>query len=848
VLFGAARLEAALAGISADPSLRVVAARADQPAVKALIEDGQLDTRATAGLAPEGFLLTGGRDGTVLVVGADDSGVLYGCLELADRVRAARAVPEPLHVVDAPAMKLRGPCIGMQKPYILPGRKVYEYPYTREEFPFFYDKAEWTTFLDFLVEHRMNTLYLWNGHPFASLVKVADYPEALEVSEEQFEENRAMFHFLTEEAEKRGIWVVQMFYNIILSKPFAEKHGMSTQLDAPNPLAADYTRKSIAEFVRQYPNVGLLVCLGEALQHVPMQRQWLTDVILPGVHDGMAAAGLSEEPPVVIRAHATDPRVIMPAGLEVYRNLYTMAKYNGESLTTWEPRGVWQETHRMLAGLDTTHVANVHILANLEPFRYGATEFIRKSVLAMRDRLNAGGLHLYPLTYWNWPHSPDKAREPLHQVDRDWIWFEAWARYAWEPDVDPAADREYWIDRLASIYGDRSAAGSILDAYNAAGEVAPRLLRRFGITEGNRQTLALGMTLEQLVDPEKARPYPELWKSHSPEGERLQEYVEREWAGQPHEGETPPQIIREAREFAAAAVQAIEAAAPRVSRNLEEFARLRNDMRCIRAMAENYGAKVEAAMAELRYRRGGDVRDLEKAQERLAASLGHFRELARLTADTYDFANSMQTSQRRIPVTGGVDGQPANYHWTQLLPAYESELADFQARVASIKAGDAPSAIVAYIAPLSAAPFRLVGNGAETYRVEVGASPFTDRPWRIAKLHPALAGLTGIRFAHDNAAAGGELPVEFETDAPVRVLVGYVQSPDSAWRQPPDLETDALAAGRAGAIEPLLRDALRVSQLPAIDLYAVSYPGGRHRLELRGRGSVVVLGVVGNRR
>ncbi|HEX9781910.1 MAG TPA: hypothetical protein VGA56_04150, partial [Opitutaceae bacterium] len=198
VLFGAARLEAALAGISADPSLRVVAARADQPAVKALIEDGQLDTRATAGLAPEGFLLTRGGDGTVLVVGADDSGVLYGCLEVADRVRAARAVPESLHVVDAPAMKLRGPCIGMQKPYILPDHKIYEYPYTREEFPFFYDKKEWTTFLDFLVEHRMNTLYLWNSHPFASLVKVADYPETLEVSEEQFEENRTMFHFLTE--------------------------------------------------------------------------------------------------------------------------------------------------------------------------------------------------------------------------------------------------------------------------------------------------------------------------------------------------------------------------------------------------------------------------------------------------------------------------------------------------------------------------------------------------------------------------------------------------------------------------------------------------------------------------
>jgi len=36
-----------------------------------------------------------------------------------------------------------------------------------------------------LADNRFNTLYLWNGHPFASLVKLADHPYALEVSEEK---------------------------------------------------------------------------------------------------------------------------------------------------------------------------------------------------------------------------------------------------------------------------------------------------------------------------------------------------------------------------------------------------------------------------------------------------------------------------------------------------------------------------------------------------------------------------------------------------------------------------------------------------------------------------------------
>ena len=39
-------------------------------------------------------------------------------------------------------------------------------------------------YLDMMVRNRCNVLDIWSGHPFASLVKVPEYPEALEVSEE----------------------------------------------------------------------------------------------------------------------------------------------------------------------------------------------------------------------------------------------------------------------------------------------------------------------------------------------------------------------------------------------------------------------------------------------------------------------------------------------------------------------------------------------------------------------------------------------------------------------------------------------------------------------------------------
>lgn len=210
-------------------------------------------------------------------------------------------------------MVLRGACVGLQKTVYLPGHQVYEYPYTPENFPWFYDKEQWIQYLDMLVDNKMNSLYLWNGHPFASLVKLKDYPFALEVDEATFKKNEEMFSFLTKEADRRGIFVIQMFYNIILSKPFADHYGLKTQdRHRPiTPLISDYTRKSVAAFIEKYPNVGLLVCLGEAMNTYEDDVEWMTKTIIPGVKDGLKALGRTDEPPVLFRAHDTDCKMVM---------------------------------------------------------------------------------------------------------------------------------------------------------------------------------------------------------------------------------------------------------------------------------------------------------------------------------------------------------------------------------------------------------------------------------------------------------------------------------------------------------------------------------------------------------
>lgn len=90
--------------------------------------------------------------------------MIYGCNELAEyaalhhnlNIGNIQQNPEMVCLVHVWDCKSR----------ISPGHQVYEYPYTPENFPWFYDKKQWIEYLDMLVDNKMNSLYLWNGPSF----------------------------------------------------------------------------------------------------------------------------------------------------------------------------------------------------------------------------------------------------------------------------------------------------------------------------------------------------------------------------------------------------------------------------------------------------------------------------------------------------------------------------------------------------------------------------------------------------------------------------------------------------------------------------------------------------------
>jgi hypothetical protein len=789
----------------------------------------------------EQFNITGVSNHYV-ITSIDASGILYACLELARRVQAEKKLPAQVNINEQPDMVLRGSAIGIQKPTYLPGRTVYEYPYTPETFPWLYDKKLWVQYLDSMVANRLNSLYLWNGHPFASLVKLDDYPYAVEVDEATFKKNEELFEFLTTEADKRGIWVIQMFYNIIVSKPFAEKHNIKTQdRNRPIlPLISDYTRKSIAAFVAKYPNVGLLITLGEAMEGVGQDDvDWFCKTIIPGVKDGLKKLNKSGEPPIVLRAHDSDAPRVMKDAMPLYSNLYTMAKYNGEALTTYTPRGPWADLHRRLSRSAPVQIENVHILANLEPFRYGSPDFIQKCVQAMLNVYEARGLHLYPqASYWDWPYSADNTQNRLLQVERDWVWYKAWARYAWNSHRHRAAEIDYWSNELAAYYGcTKQDAKNILEAYEQAGEISPKILRRYGITDGNRQTMTLGMLMTQLINPKRFGLYALLYNSEGPEGEMIIEYAEKESKKEKHIGETPPQVADEIIAHGQKAVEAIEKAAKNISRNRAEFDRLKNDMYCYRAMANYYAEKARAALEILKYKYSEDIADLERALPILQRSVNHFKELTRLTKDSYLYANSMQTQQRRIPV-GGNDGK--NKTWIELLPFYESELNNFAYRIDSLKSRPTNLRKIPR-AQLKNAPVKWSVNWGVEYKLERGEKIFSDSTPTIKEVAFELSNLKAIRFSKQKQIDEGT-QLTFTCDTAIKLLIGYFNDRDRQYLRAPQLENDA-SANDYGQADPKIQNAVWVPGMPSVNVHSYSFKPGTHTLSL-GKGICLVLGAV----
>ena len=278
--------------------------------------------------------------------------------------------------------------------------------------------------------------------------------------------------------------------------------------------------------------------------------------------------------------------------------------------------------------------------------------------------------------------------------------------------------------------------------------------------------------------------------------------------------------------------------ADRAKKNSREFARLSYDMICYRLFAHAFERKVKAAEQVLNYQWSKDIAYLDAAVPLLEESLEYYRKLVNQTKDTYLYANSMQTAQRRIPI-GGDDGK--NISWEEMLPHYEQELANFKANLALLhdKAEGKLVPETRDVTPAADAAVELSGSWKRVKLTE-GAVLMENLPDNgVEALAPELRGLTAFVLNGDRQRNEGT-ELSFTCTEPVKLLVGYFKDDQKKYAKAPKLETDA-SANEYGQAEALLSNAIHLAHMPLADVHAYHFGAGSHTLMLP-HGYTLVLG------
>lgn len=580
------------------------------------------------------------KDRRINISGGGKAGMLYACMRVKQELEQNHSLPDSLNISDAPAMKWRGVSLQLMK------LGKYNFAVTPDEFPFFYDKSLWIKFFDFLLEQRFNYIILWNGHPFDYFVKFDKYPESQAgLNDEQIRENHQMLKWLISESGKRNIKIFFEFYNIHTSVFFQEAHQLPDQISDPTPDLAAYTDYSISRFVREFPQIGLFVTPGEGLER-KYSDDWINKVIFKSIK----STGYT--PTVFMRAWFFDLKHARKI-VDHYPDLHFVRKFNVEMIagTQVDPENA------LWAGLNGNFIVNIHLAANLEPFRWNPPSYIQ-TIVKNNIAAGANGIHLHPRKAWRWPFGSDAGIDQ-YQWQRDTLFFNAWSRYAWNPNRQNDAD--YWTDLLQQRFGSKQAAVHFLRSFERGADVMPGLQRLIWLGYDNHTIVTAGATLLQLQNS-KGIPFLSLKPTL-----RIAEYLPALISGKDFEGEKPLQFIAkkiiEAEESLAEARLAAQAA----SRNTTEAQRIVNDANAVLLTAEFYHDKLKAleyrTLAEAQIDPG---RNSRRFLDYLDSSVAKFEKLCRITDNTY-------TSISDVPARHPLRLKKVPYHWNDLLEIYRKE-------------------------------------------------------------------------------------------------------------------------------------------------------------------------------
>ncbi|VGO22467.1 beta-N-acetylhexosaminidase family protein [Pontiella sulfatireligans] len=440
-------------------------------------------------------------NGGLTVIGGDARGLMYGGLELAERLRFGEDV-SVLSIENQPFIKRRGlkmniPLDARSPSYDDSGTSA------RMNIEQVWSEDFWHGFLDRMAEHRYNTLTLWCNHPFAAMLQLEDYPDvALDdvavptykiddqmlpqymqadlQTPENYEIIKTMpmadkvefWRHVMRYAKERGIDIYFITWNIWVHGAEG-KYGIGHS--QTNEATIAYMRESVKQFVLTYPDLkGIGITCGEHMQNKlegqNAVEKWMWKTYGQGIVDAKAEQP-GREVEFIHRTWYSGMDVMMDDFISKYPDPISLGfKYAKARLYSIPNPPFFKE--QLQADCEKYNLSCWMNLRNddIFSFRWGDPDYVREYMRNLPPEPLLAGYHMGSDGYvWGREFTsiePDSPRQL--EIDKHWYKFMLWGRLGF----DPALDRAFFEKQLANRF-PMVGSEPLYDTWQTASKIVP---------------------------------------------------------------------------------------------------------------------------------------------------------------------------------------------------------------------------------------------------------------------------------------------------------------------------------------------------------------------------------------
>ena len=435
----------------------------------------------------------------ITVTGGDERGLIYGALAMVEDLRNGITLRDCRPKNEKPKLAFRA------VKYNLPWDSYRHSEALHQHIEICRDSAHWESFLDMMAENRLNSLTLWNLHPYPYMILPKNFPEASPFSQTELAEWKKLFDAIFRMAKDRAIDTYIITWNIFTTPELAKAHNLPVVNEErhfyiegdTSEIVKRYTKECVTQVLEEYPDLtGIGFTHGEGMGGMtPQQREdWMTETIIEGMNLANRKSKLVHRVPLSANTGSGGSTSIETERL-------TRLAIEKEADMGFLDLPIWAEfKFNWSHAYSTPNLIKVHggklydtyfnpvpdkykvawMMRNEDFFclRWGVPSFI-KSHIHTNSQPYVGGYFIGSETYIPAKDyfTKDTVNIPWkYAFERQWLYYKLWGRLLYNPDTPD----DVFHAEMTRRYGEKGK--NLLEASSLAGSTPLRFASAFDYT------------------------------------------------------------------------------------------------------------------------------------------------------------------------------------------------------------------------------------------------------------------------------------------------------------------------------------------------------------------------------